>query len=125
MTRITIGFVLACLGAACATPVANRGGTTASPLVIQEQGSFAVGGSVVTAPGTFDPIAQGAYTPTPRSRGKKHAAGDYPRDAGRATLFWHISARGVAGILPRRAVLSGLVCAESVLPADGAEHWAL
>ncbi len=25
------------------------------PLVIQEQGSFAVGGTVVTAPGTFDP----------------------------------------------------------------------
>jgi hypothetical protein len=30
------------------------------PLMIQEQGSFAVGGSVVTAPGTFDPIKQGA-----------------------------------------------------------------
>ena len=27
------------------------------PLVVQEQGSFAVGGTVVTAPGTFDPIA--------------------------------------------------------------------
>jgi hypothetical protein len=34
-----------------------------SPLAIREQGSFAVGGSVVTAPGTFDPIAQGAYNP--------------------------------------------------------------
>ena len=28
----------------------------AKPLVIQEQGSFAVGGTVVTNPGTFDPI---------------------------------------------------------------------
>ena len=33
------------------------------PLMIQEQGSFAVGGSVITAPGTFDPIRQGAYNP--------------------------------------------------------------
>src|SRR5437660_1048812 len=32
-------------------------------LVIQEQGSFAVGGSVITAPGSFDPIKQGAYNP--------------------------------------------------------------
>jgi hypothetical protein len=31
-----------------------------APLAIQEQGSFAVGGTVVTTPGTFDPIAQGA-----------------------------------------------------------------
>ncbi|MFZ9589607.1 MAG: hypothetical protein ACO28V_07745, partial [Chitinophagaceae bacterium] len=30
------------------------------PLVIQEQGSFAVGGSVITNPGKFDP-----YKPTP------------------------------------------------------------
>jgi hypothetical protein len=33
------------------------------PLMIQEQGSFAVGGSVTTAPGTFDPIKQGSYNP--------------------------------------------------------------
>ncbi|HVT94208.1 MAG TPA: alpha/beta fold hydrolase [Bryobacteraceae bacterium] len=33
------------------------------PLTIQEQGSFAVGGSVIAAPGTFDPIKQGAYNP--------------------------------------------------------------
>lgn len=32
-------------------------------LAIEKQGSFAVGGTVVTAPGTFDPIAQGAYNP--------------------------------------------------------------
>lgn len=33
------------------------------PLAIQEQGSFAVGGTVITAPGTFDPIRQGAFNP--------------------------------------------------------------
>jgi hypothetical protein len=42
-------------------------------LMIQEQGSFAVGGSVATAPGTFDPIKQGAYNP----------AGTDPADCGR------------------------------------------
>jgi len=38
---------------ACA--VTRHSGKTA-PLVIQEQGSFAVGGTVVTTPGTFDPV---------------------------------------------------------------------
>ena len=32
------------------------------PLVIQEQGSFAVGGTVVTAPGTFDAAQIGRLT---------------------------------------------------------------
>jgi Alpha/beta hydrolase family len=54
----------------CAAPMANRPGGADAPLVIQQQGSFAVGGTVVTAPGTFDPIAQGAYTPTPDPRGQ-------------------------------------------------------
>ena len=29
------------------------------PLIIQEQGSFAVGGTVITSPGTFNPIERG------------------------------------------------------------------
>ena len=33
------------------------------PLIIEEQGSFAVGGSVATTPGTFDPVKQGAFNP--------------------------------------------------------------
>src|SRR5271156_6555242 len=37
----------------CGT-VRNTGGP--EPLVIQAQGSFAVGGTVLTAPGTFDPV---------------------------------------------------------------------
>jgi hypothetical protein len=32
-------------------------------LIIQEQGSFAVGGTVISREGTFDPIAQGAWNP--------------------------------------------------------------
>lgn len=43
---------------ACAhVPAATTGGST-SPLLIAEQGSFAVGGTVVTAPGTIDRYAR-------------------------------------------------------------------
>ncbi|MFP3577741.1 hypothetical protein, partial [Brevibacillus sp. SIMBA_040] len=34
-----------------------------NPLIIESQGSFAIGGTVVTTPGIFDPIQQGAYNP--------------------------------------------------------------
>jgi hypothetical protein len=46
------------LGAALlvAAPVLAQSANRAEPLIIQEQGSFAVGGSVATAPGTFDPL---------------------------------------------------------------------
>lgn len=40
--------------------VASNKGTEKAPLIIQEQGSFAVGGTVVTIPGNFD-----QYNPTP------------------------------------------------------------
>ncbi len=54
--HLAIGGVLllATALAGCATPVTNRAGNTPAPLVIQDQGSFAVGGTVVTAPGTFE-----------------------------------------------------------------------
>jgi flavodoxin len=65
--RLTLpGLFAAALG--CST--ARSRPEAPEPLVIQEQGSFAVGGAVVTAPGTFDPIAQGAYTPTPDPKGQ-------------------------------------------------------
>jgi len=54
----------------CSAAIASRDGRTSAPLVIREQGSFALGGTVVTAPGTFDPIAQGAFTPTPDPKGQ-------------------------------------------------------
>jgi hypothetical protein len=40
---------------------AHSTGTSSNPalIVIQEQGSFAVGGKVITQPGTFDPIKLG------------------------------------------------------------------
>ncbi len=67
------------------------------PLRIQEQGSFAVGGSVTTAPGAFDPIKHGAFNPTnPISEGQTlhgdHAYVFYqvPVNARKLPLvFWH------------------------------------
>jgi hypothetical protein len=46
-------------------------------LVIQEQGSFAVGGTVVTAPGTFDSIRYGAYSPADQSVAGQTLHGDH------------------------------------------------
>lgn len=97
--RAAIGAVGVCvIFAACASPTARagRGARTPAPIVLAEQGSFAVGGTVVTTPGTFDPIAQGAYTPTPDPKGQTlhgdHAYVFYqiPVDARPLPLvFWH------------------------------------
>lgn len=53
MRRIhQLGLVLLSILAGCATPVTESG---SGPLLIEKQGSFAAGGKVLTAPGTFDP----------------------------------------------------------------------
>lgn len=60
-----------------------------SPIMIQDQGSFAVGGSVITNPGTFDPIAR---TPEGQTFHGDHAYVFYqvPVDAKKLPLvFWH------------------------------------
>ena len=82
--------------AGCAAYNTNRIDDASAPLVIKEQGSFMVGGTVKKAPGTFDPIAQGAYTPTPDPRGQTlhgdHAYVSYqiPVNPRRLPLvFWH------------------------------------
>jgi hypothetical protein len=66
-------------------------------LTIEEQGSFAVGGTVVTAPGEFDPIAHGAFSPGNQSSDGQTLHGDHafvvyqkPVDARELSLvFWH------------------------------------
>jgi len=55
-----------------------------APLVIEDQGSFAVGGTVKTAPGTFDPIRQGAYNPKGTDPSGQTLHGDH------ATIFYQI-----------------------------------
>jgi hypothetical protein len=67
------------------------------PLMIQDQGSFAIGGSVITAPGTFDPIKQGAYNPAGTDPAGQTLHGDHsyvfyqvPVNARKLPLiFWH------------------------------------
>ena len=67
------------------------------PLMIQEQGSFAVGGSVTTASGTFDPIKQGAFNPAGTDPAGQTLHGDHayvfyqvPVNARKLPLvFWH------------------------------------
>lgn len=53
-TRTVLCLPLACLLSACTVP-ANHTGNSAAPLQIEAQGSFAAGGTLTTAPGTFDP----------------------------------------------------------------------
>ena len=51
---------LALAGYRAAAHAADDGKAHAAPLMIQEQGSFAVGGTVIRNPGTFDPARPGA-----------------------------------------------------------------
>lgn len=99
MINRKINLVLLCLTAfvfmtACAS---LKDGSGREPLVIQEQGSFAVGGRVVTAPGTFDPIKHGAFNPTNQASEGQTLHGDHayvfyqiPTKANELPLvFWH------------------------------------
>ena len=52
-TLLTIAIAIATLVAGCATQT-NSPGNTSGPLVIQAQGSFTVGGTVLTTPGNYD-----------------------------------------------------------------------
>jgi Alpha/beta hydrolase family len=75
----------------------DAGKNRPGPLMIREQGSFAVGGSVTTAPGTFDPIKQGAYNPAGPDPAGQTLHGDHayvfyqvPANARKLPLvFWH------------------------------------
>jgi pimeloyl-ACP methyl ester carboxylesterase len=94
MHKRTLRDELAVLGMAL---LLSACATAHQPLMIQEQGSFTVGGTVLTAPGTFDPIKQGSYNPAgPDSAGQTlhgdHAYVFYqvPANARKLPLvFWH------------------------------------
>lgn len=66
-------------------------------ILIEEQGSFAVGGTVITASGIFDPISDGVFNPGNQSSEGQSLHGDHayvyyqkPVDARRLPLvFWH------------------------------------
>src|SRR5690606_26275656 len=67
------------------------------PIVILEQGSFAVGGTVIKSPGTFDPIKHGAFNPANQASEGQTLHGDHayvfyqiPDNARKLPLvFWH------------------------------------
>lgn len=85
MLAFTLTFVGAILSA-CA--IADRSGKLAA-MVIQEQGSFAVGGTVITNPGTFDPVKM---TPDGQTFHGDHAYVFYqiPEKARKLPLvLWH------------------------------------
>lgn len=86
-------FIASTLLSACTTTK----DTSSGALVIQQQGSFAVGGTVITNPGTFDPIKHGAYNPVSQPSEGQTLHGDHayvfyqiPKSARKLPLvFWH------------------------------------
>lgn len=85
------------IAAACGTPGASPPSNAPAPLIIQEQGSFAVGGTVVTVPGKFDLMSQGEVNPAGQDPRGQTLHGDHayvfyqrPVNARRLPLvFWH------------------------------------
>lgn len=74
ISLLFLSVTAAVLFTACAS---TNGSTSNGPLVIQEQGSFAVGGTVVTAPGNFDPIKHGAFNPAAQASEGQTLHGDH------------------------------------------------
>ncbi|MES2893781.1 MAG: alpha/beta fold hydrolase [Bacteroidota bacterium] len=76
---------------------ASKGTNDKGPPTIREQGSFAAGGTIVTAPGTFDAIKHGAFNPANQASGGQTLHGDHayvfyqvPANARNLPLvFWH------------------------------------
>jgi pimeloyl-ACP methyl ester carboxylesterase len=61
--KLAGSLLLASCALLATSPAMAEQAAKPAPLVIQEQGSFAVGGTVITNPGTFDP-----YKPTPEGQ---------------------------------------------------------
>ncbi len=79
MTQHTIPRALLVFGCLLRFPVLPLAASDSStePLVIAKQGSFAAGGTVVTAPGTFDPIKHGAFSPAAQETAGQTLRGDH------------------------------------------------
>ena len=79
---------------ACAS---SKESNSKEQLNLKEQGSFSVGGTVITNPGTFDPIKHGTFNPTNQSFEGQTLHGDHayvfyqvPKNARKFPLvFWH------------------------------------
>lgn len=97
MPKGTVGLLIACLLLASVASVSAQTARQKRQLVLQSQGSFAVGGTVITDTGTFDPIKHGAFNPANQSSAGQTLQGDHayvfyqiPRKARKLPLvFWH------------------------------------
>ena len=95
--KLIVAFTLTCVSVNLSACAVTQHSGKPSPLVIQEQGSFTVGGTVISEPGTFDPIKQGAYNPNGVSPEGQTLHGDHayvfyqiPENARKLPLvFWH------------------------------------
>ncbi|RYY46742.1 MAG: alpha/beta hydrolase [Chitinophagaceae bacterium] len=74
ISLVLLALTIAVLFTACASIKGVGSNTT---LAVQEQGSFAVGGTVVTAPGAFDPIKHGAFNPANQASEGQTLHGDH------------------------------------------------
>ncbi len=79
LSTLMIAIAIAVSGCTSPSSVVNP-----ETLSIEKQGSFAVGGSVVQTPGTFDPIKQGAFSPAGVDSTGQTLHGDH------ATVFYQI-----------------------------------
>ncbi len=88
-SRTLLGIAMVALLTACASRSTGSSSAT-GPLLIQEQGSFAAGGTMTTAPGTFDP--RKPLEPAGQTFRGDHAYAFYqiPVDARQLPLvMWH------------------------------------
>lgn len=89
-----LAITVAVMSTGCAS-IKGSGGN--NQLVLQDQGSFAAGGTVVTAPGKFDPIKHGAFNPANQPSEGQTLHGDHayvfyqvPANARKLPLvMWH------------------------------------
>jgi pimeloyl-ACP methyl ester carboxylesterase len=81
---ILLSIIVSILLSACA---GVKQSNSTGKLIIQEQGSFAIGGGVITNPGTFDPILHGAFNPVNQPSDGQTLHGDH------AYVFYQTPAR--------------------------------
>ena len=122
--RLTNALALVSAGlAASAGGLAAAADKEPKPLIIQEQGSFAVGGTVMTQPGTYDPVERG---PEGQTFHGDHAYVFYqiPVNARRLPLvLWH----GRFGVYvvdqPRRARGGRSTLPVTITPRPDEQAW--
>jgi pimeloyl-ACP methyl ester carboxylesterase len=94
ITLVLLPVTIPILFIACVSGKESAGN---GELLIAEQGSFAVGGTIITNPGTFDPIKDGAFNPSSQSSAGQTLHGDHayvfyqtPTNPRKLSLvFWH------------------------------------